>query len=409
MISIRRSPFARTRHGQQRALLAAVVLLIAGVARPTPAAHQAARPTVAPLTVARLKALKSTSNDPAGDSFIGQSQELRALVDAFVADNALVSPTLLFMASNTAIRQGQVEQAGFLLYAAQVRRAFDFDRYNISSRPDGNNLVTYLGFLSQLTGMSVNPAIMREPAKFAAVIARLEAWEVAPSPNAFYPEFEDEAKGFKLPREQWAAAGREIKEDFLKTFGRPMAKLLADPAFAEGMRLVQDITAGKIEMNAKTRAHVKATLDNMAAVEARLFPGERRFTPAMPDIDIDVPDVAAADPPPPPVAPAPSAEPLPPRETDDMPVRVPGNEPQPKKIKHVDPEYPLDRPGGVIAELTIDRQGKVSDVRVLRGDPYLVAYFERAVRQWVYEPVVVNGRAVSVLVTVSLSNSPPAR
>jgi hypothetical protein len=409
MISIRRWPFARTRQGRQRALLAAAVLLIAGGASPTLAAHQAAQPTVAPLTVARLKALKSTSNDPAGDSFIGQPQELRALVDAFVADNSLVSPTLLFMASNTAIRQGQVEQAAFLLYAAQVRRAFDFDRYNISSRPDGDNLVTYLGFLSQLTGMIVNPAIMREPAKFAAVISRLEAWEVAPSPDAFYPEFEDEAKGFKLPRERWAAAGREIKEDFLKTFGRPMAKLLADPAFAAGMRLVQDINAGKVESNAKTRAQMKATIDKMAAVEARLFPGERRFTPAMPDIDIDVPDAAAAAPPAPPAAPARSAEALPPRDTDDMPVRIPGNEPQPKKIKHVDPGYPPDRPGGVIAEITIDRQGKVSDVEVLRGDPYLVDHFERAVRQWVYEPVVVNGRAVSVVVTVSLSNSSAPR
>jgi hypothetical protein len=409
MMSIRCWPFGRTWQGQHRALLAAVVVLIAGGARPGLAAHQTTQPTVAPLTLARLKALKSTSNDPAGDSFIGQPQELRALVDAFVSDNSLVSPTLLFMASNTAIRQGQVEQAAFLLYAAQVRRAFDFDRYNISSRPDGNNIATYLGFLSQMTGMSVNPAIMREPARFAAVIARMEAWEVAPSPDAFYPEFEDEAKGFKLPRERWAAAGREIKEDFLKTFGRPMAKLLADPAFAAGIRLVQDVNAGKVEMNAKTRAQVKATIGKMAAVEARLFPGERRFTPAMPDLYLVVPGGAAADPPARPAAPAPVAEPLPPRDTDDMPVRIPGNEPQPKKIKHVDPEYPPDRPGGVIAEITIDRQGKVSDVQVLRGDPYLVAHFERAVRQWLYEPVVINGRAVSVLVTVSLSNSAAPR
>jgi hypothetical protein len=282
----------------RRALTYAVMLLIACGARSTVAASQTTttitKPAASPLTVARLKALKSTSNDPAGDSFIGQPEELRALVDAFVADNSLVSPTLLFMASNTAIRQGQVEQAGFLLYAAQIRRAFDFDRYNISPRPDGNNIATYLGFLSQLTGMTVNPAIIREPAKFAAAMARLEVWEVAPAKDAFYAEFEDEAKGFKLPREQWAAKGQEIKEDFLTKFGRPMAKLLADPDFAEGMRLVQDINMGKVEMNAKTRVQMKASIDKMAAVEARHFPGERRFTPAMPDLDF--PDEPAAAP-----------------------------------------------------------------------------------------------------------------
>jgi hypothetical protein len=409
MISIRRGSVAWTRQGRGRAPLAAVVLLIACAATPAAAAQQTTQPPAAPLTVARLKALKSTSNDPAGDSFIGQPQELRALVDAFVADNSLVSPMLLFMASNTALRQGQIEQAGFLLYAAQVRRAFDFDRYNVSARPDGNNAATYLGFLNQTTGMIVNPAIMREPARFGAVIARLESWEVVPSPDAYYPEFEDEAKGFKLPREQWAAKGREIKEDFLTKFGRRTAKLLADPDYAEGMRLMQDVNAGKVEMNAKTRGQMKAGLDKMAAVEARLFPGERRQTPTMSDLDLDDAPVPNTPAPPAAAAPPPLPPPLSQRELDDMPVRVGGNIPAPKKIKHVDPEFPAGSRGGVIAELLIDKQGKVADVRVLRGEVNLVEPFERAVRQWVYEPVLLNGRPVSALMPVSLSSQPPPR
>jgi hypothetical protein len=367
-----------------------VVLLFAW-APAMAAAQQATPPSTSPLTVARLKTLKSTSNDPAGDSFVGQPQELRALVDAFVADTSLVSPMMLFMASNTAMRLGQIEQAGFLFYAAQIRAAFDFERYEISPRPDGNNAATYLGFLKQTTGMSVNPALMREPKQFAAVIARLETWEVVPAAGAHYPEFE-EAKGFKLPRERWAARGREIREDFLAKFGRRMVQLLADPQYAAALRFVQDVNAGRIEENAKTRAQMQANREKMAAAEARLFPDETRETPRMPAIDPRAAETTAAPP-----APSPSSDP------EDLPVRVGGGVPAPRKVKHVEPQFPPGSRGGVIAELTIDRHGKVTAVRVLRGEADFVESVERAVRQWEYEPVVVNGAAVSVLLPVSLS------
>jgi TonB family protein len=381
-----------------RALCYGVAMTIALAAAPPPAAGQAA-----PLTVERLKALKPTSNDPAGDSFIGQSQELRALVDAFVADNSLVSPMLLYMASNTAIRQGQVEQAGFLLYAAQIRRAFDFDRYNVSQRADGNNAATYLGFLNELTGMIVNPALMREPARFAAVIARLEKWDVVPSADAYYPEFE-EAKGFKLPREKWAATGAEIKEDFLTKFGRRTAKLLADPEYAEAMRFVQDANTGKIEMNAKVRARMQASLKKMDDLEARLFPGEKRQTPEVPDVDLaDAPATPAAA-----VAPVAPAEPERPAHAfDEMPLRVGGSVPEPKKTKHVEPEFRPGTSGAIILELTIDARGKVSDVNVLRNMPLLEEAAVRAVRQWEFEPVLVNGKPVAVLMTVSVRTPLP--
>jgi TonB family protein len=335
--------------GQKRTLwhdMAVAAMMMACMAAPTGQA--------APLTVARLEALKSTSNDPAGDSFIGQPQELRALVDAFVADNSLVSPMLLYMASNTAIRQGQVEQAAFLLYAAQIRRAFDFDRYNISTRADGNNAATYLGFLNQTTGMSVNPAIMRDPARFAAVIARLEKWNVVPSADAYYPEFE-EAKGFKLPRDQWAAKGAEIKEDFLTKFGRPTAKTLR----------------------------------------------EKGRLPEMKDVEKDYKSVILVPPP----APAPSKPPA--LSPEDMPVRVGGDVPEPKKIKHVDPQFPPGSSGAVIYQITVDKRGKVAEVEVLRGYPGLEEAGERALRQWEYEPVLVKGKPVSVLLTVSLRTPLP--
>jgi hypothetical protein len=279
--------------------------------------------------------------------------------------------------------------------------AFDFDRYEISPRPDGNNAATYLAFLKETTGMSVNPAVMREPKQFAAVIARLERWEVVPAAGAYYPEFE-EAKGFKLPREGWAARGREIREDFLAKFGRRMVQLLADPQYVAALRYVQDVNAGKIDENDKTRALMETHRETMAAAEARLFPDETRQAPGAAADGASAAVPSAASP-----APASTSRPAdasgPAPEPGDVPMRVGRGVPTPKKVKHVDPEYPPGSRGALVVELTIDRQGKVAALNVLSGDAGSLEAIERAVRQWVYEPVVVDGRAVSVLLPVSFS------
>ena len=138
------------------------------------------QPPAQRVTVEWLKSLKTTSNDPAGDGFIGSRDQLSRSIDAIVADSSLVSPTYLFIASKTALTLNRVEDAGFLFYAAQLRTAFDFERYDAPRQPDGNNAATYLGFLRQTIGESVNPAIMREPARFTAAMNRLDRWELVP-------------------------------------------------------------------------------------------------------------------------------------------------------------------------------------------------------------------------------------
>ena len=48
--------------------------------------------------------------------------------------------------------------------------------------------------------------------------------------------------------------------------------------------------------------------------------------------------------------------------------------------------------------------GAVDDVRILRSaNPLLDAAAERAVRQWRYRPATLNGRAVSVYLTVTVT------
>ena len=175
----------------------------------------------------------------------------------------------LFIASKTAFTLNRLEDAAFLFYAARMRAAFDFDRYDVDRRPDGNNAATYLGFLGQTIGSSVNPAIMREPARFTAVMNRLDRWDIVPSRQAFYPEFAS-AK-FKTAPATWPAAAAAIKSQFMSQFGRRQARLLNDPEYFAAFQFVQRMNFGELPNTAENRAQFQKSTAAMEAAERRLF------------------------------------------------------------------------------------------------------------------------------------------
>ena len=57
----------------------------------------------------------------------------------------------------------------------------------------------------------------------------------------------------------------------------------------------------------------------------------------------------------------------------------------------------------MIIEATIDQGGKVTETRVLRSIPLLDQAALDAVRQWEYEPTLLNGVAVPVIMTVTVN------
>ncbi len=59
--------------------------------------------------------------------------------------------------------------------------------------------------------------------------------------------------------------------------------------------------------------------------------------------------------------------------------------------------------GPVILEVRIDEKGDVSVLSVLRGDPLLNELAQKAVSQWKYDPVVLNGQVISVVKVVAVS------
>jgi protein TonB len=111
---------------------------------------------------------------------------------------------------------------------------------------------------------------------------------------------------------------------------------------------------------------------------------------------VGVPDSAVSDP----LARGTEAPPM-------EPIRVGGKVTAPRKRHHVSPIYPAIAAaarvqGTVSLEATIDEDGNVVNLRVLVSIPLLDGAALDAVRQWKYEPTLLNGSPVPILMTVSV-------
>jgi len=79
---------------------------------------------------------------------------------------------------------------------------------------------------------------------------------------------------------------------------------------------------------------------------------------------------------------------------------------QPRLVKQVMPIYPevarqARVEGVVVVEATTDRYGRVIDVKIIRSIPLLDQATVDAVSQWLYEPMIINGRPRAVIFTVT--------
>jgi TonB family protein len=82
-----------------------------------------------------------------------------------------------------------------------------------------------------------------------------------------------------------------------------------------------------------------------------------------------------------------------------------------KVLKMVRPTFPADARakdifGTVAVEAQIDKTGKPSSVKALRGDPVLAAAVVEAVRKWRWEPLKLNGAAVEAVTTITVNFEP---
>lgn len=101
------------------------------------------------------------------------------------------------------------------------------------------------------------------------------------------------------------------------------------------------------------------------------------------------------------------AQPEKPEELKDV-VKATGDIKPPRLIKKVQPVYPEGArksgvEGIVILEVTTDKTGKVAAVKVLRSVPLLDEAAIEAVKQWEYEPVLINGQPRPLVFTVTVN------
>jgi TonB family protein len=105
------------------------------------------------------------------------------------------------------------------------------------------------------------------------------------------------------------------------------------------------------------------------------------------------------------------AEPPPPEKAPEppevKPVRVGGSIPEPRKIHHVEPIHPPEARnrrvyGTVRLEITIGTDGKVREASVVNSIPLLDKAAHAAATQWRYEPTVVDGQLVPVILNVGV-------
>jgi periplasmic protein TonB len=99
--------------------------------------------------------------------------------------------------------------------------------------------------------------------------------------------------------------------------------------------------------------------------------------------------------------------PPPPLPTPEGPVRVGGQVKEPRLISSAKPIYPALAQktavqGDVVIETTIDKNGSVAKMHVVSGPSLLRQAALNAVRQWRYEPLLLNNQPISVEMMVTV-------
>ncbi len=91
-------------------------------------------------------------------------------------------------------------------------------------------------------------------------------------------------------------------------------------------------------------------------------------------------------------------------------VRVGGNVRKAQLVHHVSPVYPPGAEsegveGTVLLEAVIDKEGRPTGLKAVNSmvDPRLVDAALEAVKQWRYNPVLLNGRPVEIVTTISVA------
>ena len=88
-------------------------------------------------------------------------------------------------------------------------------------------------------------------------------------------------------------------------------------------------------------------------------------------------------------------------------IRVGGGVQQSRLVRKVDAAYPplalqARISGNVMLSAVIGRDGTITNLQVISGHPLLVPAALEAVKQWVYQPTLLNGEPVEVVTQIEV-------
>jgi TonB family protein len=207
---------------------------------------------------------------------------------------------------------------------------------------------------------------------------------------------------------------RAGSESLAPRVGASLVGAFGAAVLAGGLAVAAAILAPRGAASAGVRAGSLAVLAaSLLLAAAGLWSAWSRFqglvaTAELPRRERSLPPLAAETPAAAvPTPPAGAATAAPPRGGGRV-VRVGGAVKEPRKLKDVRPLYPdiakqARVQGVVILEARIGPRGDVTAVRVLRGIPLLNEAAVDAVKQWAYEPTLLNGVPVPVIMTVTVN------
>ncbi len=91
------------------------------------------------------------------------------------------------------------------------------------------------------------------------------------------------------------------------------------------------------------------------------------------------------------------------------PVRLGNSSKSLKIIKKVAPAYPEEAKkqniqGKVVLDVTVDEQGKVNAIKTIKtANPSLAETATKAIKQWEYAPLLLDGKPKAFIVTVTIN------
>lgn len=136
----------------------------------------------------------------------GDRAHRAAAVDFILAQPAERTSLEMLVGAARAVQLGRIEDAGVLYYGGQMRARFELDAFRAEQQGPSSPAAA-VSRLSHELGRAIHPAVLDDPERLQAVVARLEDWPVRP-PAGYEPAWPVTSEA--LP-EAAARMAREIR------------------------------------------------------------------------------------------------------------------------------------------------------------------------------------------------------